>query len=108
MRELEQTEKAYVRDLELLCSGFVEPLRAEHVLTRDEELAVFSNCEVIKGVNQELLAALQQPAAAVSRCSIWPDASLGWLRSCAVMPITAATLSLPTTASTGCEPRAPS
>lgn len=64
LRELEQTEKAYVRDLELLCSGFVEPLRAEHVLTRDEELAVFSNCEMIKGVNQELLAALQQPAAA--------------------------------------------
>ena len=60
LQEIEKTEEGYCRDVEKLCSVFVEPLREEQVLSKDEMLAVFSNCETIKGVNEGLLAALQE------------------------------------------------
>ena len=60
LQEIEQTEEGYCRDVEELCSFFVEPLRQEQVLSKEEMLAVFSNCETIRGVNERLLAALQE------------------------------------------------
>ena len=60
LQEIEQTEEGYVRDVEKLCSVFVAPLREEQALSKEEMVAVFSNCETIKGVNEGLLAALQE------------------------------------------------
>ena len=58
LKEVLHTEQTYVHDLTLLVTGFVAPLRAESVLSKDEEAQVFSNCEMILGVNQELAGAL--------------------------------------------------
>ena len=54
-----------VADLSLFCEKCLQPLRAEQALTKEQEAAVFSNWEVIRGVNQQLLDALSAPAPEV-------------------------------------------
>ena len=58
-----------VADLSLFCEKCLQPLRASRALSKDQEAAVFSNWEVIRGVNQQLLDALsvRAPLPATSR-----------------------------------------
>jgi hypothetical protein len=62
LRELIQTERAYVSDLDSLCDHFLKPLRElGGVLSKEDERAVFSNCETLRGINRELLRLLMEP-----------------------------------------------
>ena len=65
LAEILKTEKAYVADMGVLCDTWILPLRAAQVLSKDEESAVFSNAEVIRGVNSQLLTALEPSEPAV-------------------------------------------
>ena len=56
LRELIVTEDDYVRDLTLIIDCFLKPIRETNgVLSKEDEKAIFSNCETIRGVNAELL-----------------------------------------------------
>ena len=56
LRELIVTEDRYVQDLGKMVDCFLKPLREVNgVLSRDDERAIFSNVETLRGVNSELL-----------------------------------------------------
>ena len=59
LREVEQTEEAYLRALSTLCDDFLRPLRASKKLKREDEMTVFNNCEQLRGVATALLAQIQ-------------------------------------------------
>ena len=61
------TEVSYVADLGVLRDSFMLPLREQQLLLlkREDEMAIFANCETIRGVNEQLLtkcAAAPAPA----------------------------------------------
>ena len=69
LRELIQTEAAYVADLDLLCDAWLKPMRELRVLPNADERALFSNCETLRGINAELLRGLladKTPAGAAA------------------------------------------
>jgi hypothetical protein len=55
LRELLQTEHAYVRDLRKLIGDYVLPLRQSKLLDEEQEAAVFLNAEGLLRVHAELL-----------------------------------------------------
>lgn len=56
--ELLHTEAAYVKDLQRLCDELLEPVRRSGSITKEQECAIFANCNVIRRVNEELLKEL--------------------------------------------------
>ena len=75
-----------VADLSLFCEKCLQPLRAEQALTKEQEAAVFSNWEVIRGVNQQLLDALSAPAPEdpLVRAAAAFESMAPWLKSYSV------------------------
>ena len=61
LRELIQTEVSYLKDLDTLCDTFLLPLRELRVLQREDERAIFSNCETLRGIHQTLCRDLLTP-----------------------------------------------
>ena len=70
----------------LFCEKCLQPLRAEQALTKEQEAAVFSNWEVIRGVNQQLLDALSAPAPEdpLVRAAAAFESMAPWLKSYSV------------------------
>ena len=58
LAQLLQTEASYVTDLDRIVVEWFEPLRSLGTLPKVDVRALFSNCEILRGVNQELLRAL--------------------------------------------------
>eukprot|EP01102_Stenamoeba_stenopodia_P016706 TRINITY_DN5864_c0_g1_i2.p1 TRINITY_DN5864_c0_g1~~TRINITY_DN5864_c0_g1_i2.p1 ORF type:complete len:303 (-),score=74.89 TRINITY_DN5864_c0_g1_i2:17-925(-) len=58
IREIILTEAAYVRDLKLLITLYVEPIRSKGVLTPEEITDIFSNVEMLFVINNTLLQKL--------------------------------------------------
>ena len=54
LRELIKTEVQYCCDLEWLCDTFLAPLRELQLLSKQEQRAIFSNCETLRGINRAL------------------------------------------------------
>ncbi|HLD78895.1 MAG TPA: rho guanine nucleotide exchange factor, partial [archaeon] len=60
LNELLQTERMYVADLDLVKKVFIIPIKSFNMLTKEEQGAIFSNIELIHGVNVQMLAALEK------------------------------------------------
>ena len=58
LHELLATEKKYVEDLGHICDSYLAPLRSLGLIPKNEERALFSNVETLRGINQELLQSL--------------------------------------------------
>ena len=60
------TEVSYVADLGVLRDSFMLPLREQQLLLlkREDEMAIFANCETIRGVNEQLLTKMRCGAGA--------------------------------------------
>lgn len=58
--EIITTESDYVEDLEIICELYLKPLRANKLIRPKDMSIIFSNLEIILGVNQELLKSLDQ------------------------------------------------
>ncbi|KAL7746222.1 Rho guanine nucleotide exchange factor 3 [Sorochytrium milnesiophthora] len=58
--ELIVTERDYIRDLELICETFLEPIRSRALLTTKQTATLFSNIEQLIPINKELLRSLEQ------------------------------------------------
>jgi len=50
------------KDLELICDVFLAPLRAQNALTREDEAALFSNIEMLRGIHRRLVDMLKAHA----------------------------------------------
>lgn len=59
VRELSQTEQDYINDLELVNEVFLKPLLSRNVLDKQELGSLFSNLEMLVGVNQEIMKGLK-------------------------------------------------
>eukprot|EP00013_Stygamoeba_regulata_P002586 CAMPEP_0177636664 /NCGR_PEP_ID=MMETSP0447-20121125/4557_1 /TAXON_ID=0 /ORGANISM="Stygamoeba regulata, Strain BSH-02190019" /LENGTH=787 /DNA_ID=CAMNT_0019138537 /DNA_START=40 /DNA_END=2403 /DNA_ORIENTATION=- len=58
INEIIDTEKHYVRDMEIMRDVYLIPLREKNLLTKDELNSIFGNVELIITVNRQLLEAL--------------------------------------------------
>jgi hypothetical protein len=79
LNELLQTERMYVADLDLVKKVFLIPIKSFAMLTKEEQNAIFSNIELIHGVNVQMLAALEKnmlvPSASALGEAAGPDAA---------------------------------
>eukprot|EP01114_Cavostelium_apophysatum_P018154 TRINITY_DN5556_c0_g1_i2.p2 TRINITY_DN5556_c0_g1~~TRINITY_DN5556_c0_g1_i2.p2 ORF type:complete len:976 (-),score=267.05 TRINITY_DN5556_c0_g1_i2:63-2990(-) len=57
--ELVETEDDYIKDLEVIIGVFMEPMKREGIATPQEISTLFSNVELIIGVNRQLLSDLK-------------------------------------------------
>jgi hypothetical protein len=57
--ELIETEEHYVNDLKILVRKFMEPLIAQQIITAQDVTLVFSNIQILVGVNEEVLKQLK-------------------------------------------------
>ncbi len=62
--EIETTEETYLTALNRLCDDFLRPLRASGKMAREDEAAIFGNCEQLRIVAQTLLTAMKPPPGA--------------------------------------------
>jgi len=58
IKELIVTEEDYISDMNLLVEVFIAPLRQQKITTDAELTTIFSNVEMLRGVNEQLLADL--------------------------------------------------
>jgi hypothetical protein len=60
VKEIVQTERDYVRDLQILISVFLNPIRKQELLSSYDIVSLFSNIEALLPLNQALLEDLEQ------------------------------------------------
>jgi len=58
--EIVKTERTYVRSLQTIVQNFMEPLQKSGLIRNDEKSKLFSNVNLIVGVNQTLLHQLEE------------------------------------------------
>jgi len=68
--EVVDTEQGYFSDLGVLMKVFLEPIRQQELLTKQQISSVFANLEAIYPVNEGMLAALRDLQAGASDTSI--------------------------------------
>jgi len=59
VKEMLETEKNYVRDLEIVIQTYLQPLRKAQVISPEELKKIFLNIEDVKAVNKEILEELE-------------------------------------------------
>jgi len=70
--EIIETEKDYVRDLEIMIDLFVKPLKDKNILEAQDISKVFNNIEVIVNVNRTMLNDLEDRIKKFPYCkSTW-------------------------------------
>lgn len=60
VKELMSTEQDYINDLGLVEEIFIKPLTARNIIEKQDILCIFSNIEMLRGVNQEILKMFNQ------------------------------------------------
>lgn len=60
IREIIDTEEDYTKDLHIIIDIFLKPMRKDEIATTQEIAAIFSNVELIVGVNEQLLQAFKK------------------------------------------------
>lgn len=63
--EIITTEKDYVNDLTYLVENYLTPLKYSNIAQPDQVMAIFSNAELILGVNKELLQNLEDASTSL-------------------------------------------
>lgn len=63
--EIIETEADYVQDLQTMIDVFLNPMRKEAIATPQEIATIFTNLEIIIGVNKQLLEAFRHDPTAV-------------------------------------------
>jgi len=58
VEEAIQTEKDYVRDLNLIFEVFMKPMLSKKIISDEDSASLFSNLQLLLGVNEELLRQL--------------------------------------------------
>ncbi len=69
-RELYETEVSYVRSLMILINGFVKPLEASGILSKQDMADLFSNVTVLISFHKDFLKQLKE------RIDTWNDESI--------------------------------
>jgi len=60
LKEMIETEKSYVKDLEVVVQIYLQPLRKAQVVSAEELRKIFFNIEDVKTVNKEILVELEE------------------------------------------------